>query len=1074
MKKLTVLFAFLTFLGFQVLQAQAQEISGTVISSEDELGVPGASVLVKGTTIGTITDIDGNYSLEVPADANILVYSFVGMKSQEISIDGRATIDVVLESDIFGLDEVIVTAVGIRRQEKTLGYGVQSVNAEDLSTSNNSDIVNALSGKTAGVQITSSSGSAGAATYITIRGAASVTGNNQPLFVVDGMPIISGGGSSGVGGVGTSSRTIDMNPDDIASVTVLKGGAATALYGLRAANGAIIISTKTGKSRKQKTKIELHSSVGFENVSQLPPIQTTFVQGNNGVWLGGFSRSWGPNADTLQYDTTTNPEYKWDENGMIVGQSDPNANGIPVKMYDNPSNFFQTGITTNNRISVSSGNEYGDYFLSIGNMDQTGVVPNNKYGRTSVRFNASSKLADNVTIGTNMAYSNSRANQIQKGSNTSGVMLGLVRTPPSFDNSAGYEFADGTQRNYRNGGGYDNPFWTANNNYFDENVNRFTGNMRLNVRFTDWFNLSYNGGVDWYNRGYQNVIAVYSRDRPSGYVHEYSNLSYIFNSDLLLNFEKNIGNDLDFKFTLGNNLYSTYSKSVNGDATGLSIERFYQLSNTSNNTTWSGVHNYRTAAVFGDLQVGFRDMIFLGATGRTDWSTTMPEENRSAFYPSTSLGFVFTELPGLKGNNILPFGKIRGSWAKTANIASAYNTSNYFYSAGTGDGWTTGVNFPYMNQTGFSVGSGLGNPDLKHETMISWEVGMDLRFLENRFGLDFSYFQNLNYDLLLSVPIARSTGFSSIYMNAAEIETKGLEITLSASVLNLSDFKWDVLANYTKMTNIVTKLAEGVPSLFLGGFVVPQVRAVAGEEYRSIYGFDWYRDSQGQMLINDDPTDSHPDGYPMPDERKMVPIGNVNPDWTANITNTFSYKGVRLSFLFDIKSGGMLYNGTGFAMNYFGTTKRTENREVVYSDEGTIDFDKTPEENIVVFDGVMGHVDAEGNPVSSGVDNVRPVVLDENWFEGYGSNFGGGPSVAAMEPSDWVRLRELTLSYDIPIKKVIQKAQIYFTGRNLWLSTPYTGIDPETNLQGASNGQGMDYFNMPGTKSYMFGLKLTF
>ena len=710
---------------------------------------------------------------------------------------------------------------------------------------------------------------------------------------------------------------------------------------MRAANGAIIITTKSGKDLRQKNKIEFHTSLGWDQVSQLPPMQTTFVQGNNGNWIGGFSRSWGPNADSLQYDTTTDPDYKWDENGRIVGNSDPNANRIPVTMYDH-SDFFQTGMTINNRLSISSGNEFGNYYFSISNLDQTGIVPNNEFGRTTVRRKAKTKLSDKARLKSNMAYANSVANQIQKGSKISGVMLGLVRTPPSFDNSAGYEFPDGTQRNYRNGGGYDNPYWTANKNSYDDRTNRFTGNVIFQYRFSDWLNLSYNGGVDWYNRRYKNILAVYSRDEPTGFVSEYSYFGTIFNSDLLLNFSHNVGDDLEFKLTVGNNLYSSYGKNVYGDATGLSIIEFYQLSNTSNNTTSSGISEYRTAAFFGEFQVAFRDMLFLGATGRNDWSTTMPEENRSAFYPSASLGFIFTELPGLKGNTFLPFGKIRGSWAKTANIATAYNTSNYFYAAGTADGWTNGVGFPYMGETGFAVGSDLGNPDLKHETMMSWEVGADLRFVGNRFGLDVTYFKNINSDLLLSVPIARSTGFSSIYMNAAEMESKGIEITLHADVLQLSDFRWDILANYTRFTNVVTKLAEGVPSIFLGGFTVPQVRAVAGEEYRSIYGFDWFRDENGTMLINDDPTDNYPDGYPMPDERQMVPIGNVNPDWTANITNILSYKGFRLSFLIDITSGGMMYNGTGFAMNYFGTHGRTVNREVSYTPEGTIDFDKTP------------------------------------------------------------------------------------------------------------------------------------
>jgi hypothetical protein len=359
--------------------------------------------------------------------------------------------------------------------------------------------------------------------------------------------------------------------------------------------------------------------------------------------------------------------------------------------------------------------------------------------------------------------------------------------------------------------------------------------------------------------------------------------------------------------------------------------------------------------------------------------------------------------------------------------------------------------------------------------MVSFEVGADLRFLNNRLGIDVAYFQNTNTDLLLSVPIAESSGYGSVYKNAAEMESKGIEISANARVVD-GEFTWDILANFTKMTNTVISLAEGVESIGLGGFTIPQTRAVAGREYGSIYGNDWYRDPEtGAVLINDDPSDALADGYPMTDTRQMVPVGDVNPDWTANITNTFAWKGLRLSFLVDIKKGGWMYNGTAFAMNFFGVHKRTENREVYYTPEGTIDFDRTPEENLVVFDGVYGHINSANEPVSSGITNVSPVVLDQAWFQGYGSNFGGGAQTASMEPADWVRLREITFGYTIPTqKKIIQHFEIYFTGRNLFLWTPYTGIDPETNLQGAINGQGMDYFNMPGTKNYTVGLKLSF
>lgn len=1070
MKKLSLLIVLFVFVSGFTLLAQTKVITGTITSAtEGEGPMPGVTVTVKGTTVGALSDVNGKYTINAPENATTLVFTYVGMKPQEIEIAGRSVIDVKMESEIVGLNEVVVTAVGISREKRELGYNVQTVNTDVISSQPNADIVNSLAGRTSGVQIISSAGDAGAATYMTIRGAHSITGNNQPLFVVNGMPIISGGGSGGVDGVTTSSRSIDLNPDDIESISVLKGGAATALYGLRAANGAIIITTKSGKGLNAQ-KIDFRTSVGWDVVSQLPPRQKIFAQGNNGIWASGNANSFGPKIADLEYDGDAT--YKWDPLGKLVPKG--TGDGTPAVYYD-PYKFFQTGLSTNNSLSVSNGNDLGSYFLSISNLEQKGVVPNNKYGRTTIRLNATTNLSKKVTVGGDFAYTNSVATQIQKGSNVSGIMLGLLRTASTFDNSAGYIFPDGTQRNYRNGGGYDNPYWVSNMISYDENVNRFTGSIDLMVKFTDYLNLHYTGGLDWYTRRYNDKFAINSRAFPTGYYDEYQTYAGIFNGDLLLSFDKNFTDDFNLQATLGNNMYTTYSKYLYSDATPLVIPEFFQLSNTSTNTTSDGVSNYRTAAFFGDVHMSYKRMIYLGFTGRNDWSTTMPKANLSAFYPSASFGFVFTELGGLKDNNILSYGKIRASAARTANIAGPYNTSNYFYKAGSGDGWTNGVTFPYMSQAGFALGSGLGNPDLKHETMDSWEVGLELRLIKSKINLDVSYFDNHNKDLLMPVPIAASTGFTSVFLNAAEMESKGIEISIDANIVQTPDFSWDLLVNFTQLSNKVLKLAPGVDNLFLGGFTTPQVRAVAGESYGSVFGEDWYRDADGNVLINDDPTDSYRDGYPWTDSGVMVPIGNTLPDWTGNFTNTFTYKGIGLSFMWDIKHGGMMYNGTAYAMNYFGTSGVTATREVYYTPEGTIDFNQTPAENIVVFNGVYGHLDADGNPVSDGVQNATPVVLDQAWYQGMGSNFGGGPSSAAMEHAGWVRLRDITISYNIPVKKTFLKgAQLYATGKNLLLYTPYTGIDPETNLEGASNAQGMDYFNNPGTKSYLIGLKVTF
>ncbi|MCF8381803.1 MAG: SusC/RagA family TonB-linked outer membrane protein [Bacteroidales bacterium] len=1077
MKRFTVLLAFFALVGF-ALQAQNVQITGNVTGADDGSALPGVSVVVKGTTIGTVTDFNGNYNLSVPASATTLVFSFVGMEPTELAISGRTTIDIALNQSSLDLEEVVVTSLGIKRDAKALGYSVQSVSNEDITRTSNADVVNALSSKLAGVQVTSSGGTAGASSYITIRGAASILGDNQPLFVVDGLPIVSGGGGGDVGGVATSGRTVELNPEEIESMTVLKGGAATALYGIQAANGAIIVTTKKGTDNA-KAQFDFSSSVTIENVSQLPPRQDVYGQGWDGNWIAGYAQAWGPKISESSYtfDPAVWTHPLMDLQGALVPTSNPNGYELegPAQSFD-AYDYFQTGITYNNNLSVRSGNEKNKFYASVGSYNQEGVVPSNTFDKLNLRMNASSKVAKNLEIGANTSYIHSSGNFIQQGSNVSGVMLGLLRTPPSWDNSAGWKLPNGTQRTYRNGAGYDNPYWVSNEITFLQDVDRFMGNVTAQWDATDWFNVTYNLGTDLYMRRYQDYFPVYSRAKTAGYLGEYENYSQVLNSDLLFNFKKDINEDISARLTLGHNMYSTYSKNVFASANGLEIPGFIQVSNTSTQNASTGIYEYRTMAVFADLQFDLYRMLYFGFTGRNDWATTMPEDNLSTFYPSANMGFIFTELGALKDNSVLSFGKIRASYAVTANIAAAYSTKTNFVQAGAGDGWTDGLVFPLLGNAGFTLSGTLGNEVLQHENMITQEIGVELKFLQNRLGIDVGLFKNLNEDLLLYVPIATSTGYAQMYMNAGSMESKGIEIMFNATPVKTSAFSWDIFANFTKMSNTVTELAPGVEDVFLGGFTDPQIRAVAGEEYRTIYGFDYYRDDNGAYIINDDPGDGYPDGFPMTNNEKMVPLGTVNPDWLLNITNSFNFKGIGLTALLDIKQGGLMYNGTRFTMNTFGTSLETVNREVTYNADGSIDLANTPAENLVVYDGVLGHIASDGSIVSSGTVNTMPVVNDARWFTGEGGNFGGGATDGAIDDASWVRLREISVSYTLPKsvlgKTFIESAQIYVSGRNLWLKTPYVGIDPETNLQGANNSQGMDYFNMPGTKSVTFGVRI--
>ncbi|HAN77537.1 MAG TPA: hypothetical protein DCQ31_07075, partial [Bacteroidales bacterium] len=846
MRKFTLLVAFFAFLSMQVFGQTT--ITGTVKSAEDGSFIPGATVLVKGFAgKGTITDFSGKFSLSVPAEATTLVFTFVGMKTQEIAIGGRTVLDVTMETDAVQMGDVIVTAIGISRSEKALGYSVQSVNSDDLVRANNADLVNSIAGRAAGVSVNSSGGTAGASTYITIRGAASITGNNQPLFIVDGVPIITGGGGGAVDGVATSGRSIDINPEDIINMTVLKGGAATALYGIQAANGAIVITTRKGNAKRYDVRFS--SSATIEQISKTPEMQYKFSQGMSGLWASGNAASFGAKIEDLEYDkSTTDPSnvatyYKWDPNGKIVPKGTAVTSGGPVKTYDQ-FDFFQTGLTLNNNLSIGGGNEVTTYYFSVGNMTQEGIVPNNTFSRTSFRLNSETKLSKTFTTGSSMTYVNSTGNFIQQGSNTSGVMLGLLRTPPTFDNSGrdydksvfgdeiAWHFADGKQRTYRNGIGYDNPYWTANENYWHDDVNRFIGNAYATYEPATWISVSYKLGTDWYNRRYQNVLAVGSNTNPTGSIGEYQYSGQIINSDFLVSLKKDFSENLKTRITLGQNLYQSQGKSVSGNAAGLSLPEFYHVSNTTAQTTGSYESKYRTAAVFFDAQIDFMNMLYLGITGRNDWSTTMPVDNLSEFYPSANLGFVFTELGALKGNTTFSFGKLRASYAKTANIAPIYSLSSSFAGAGPGDGWTGGLDFPFVTSkgtfNGYTWGDTQGNPNLKHETVFSFETGMELKFFNNRVGLDVAYFQNKSKDLLMAVPVAASSGYSSAMMNAGTMESKGVEVMAYFTPIQTKDFTWDINVNFTKLTNTVTALAPGIDNVFLGGFTDPQIRAVAG------------------------------------------------------------------------------------------------------------------------------------------------------------------------------------------------------------------------------------------------------
>ncbi|TCI92545.1 SusC/RagA family TonB-linked outer membrane protein [Tenacibaculum sp. M341] len=1047
---LTLLLALIVQISF----AQDKTISGTV--SDDSGPLPGVSVVKKGTSTGTETDFDGNYSIKAKT-GDILIFSFVGMKTAEKTVGSSNTIDLVMSGDNV-LEEVVVTALGVKKSTRRVGYATQNVSADVISKSNANDPISALTGQAAGVKITNSSGAAGAGSRIVIRGQTSLSGNNQALIIVDGVRIDNSQFASEDrnAGVAGSNRGMDINPADIESINVLKGGAAAALYGVDGGNGVIVITTKKGKSGK--IKVNVRSNLSFSEANKLPELQTKYAQGFGGVWSGpetGAFGSWGPSFDNLYWDGS---DYAYDKNGRIVtGNTTGNLRkATPYNVFD----FFQTGITTENAVSVSGGGEKTSFRVSYSRLNEEGIVPKNSFNRNTLSFSGSADITKKFKVNMSGTFTNSDSYRIQQGSNTSGLMLGLLRTPASFDNANGftnaenevsaYEFLDGTQRNYRGGAGYDNPYWIINNAPYTDNVNRFTGSVGLNYEIKKWLNLSANIGVDSYSDDRVQFFDIGSRTNTAGAI-ILDNYNY-FHTDSYFNLNGNfdLSEDFNLGYLLGTNIYSQeiINTFTRGDELG--IKGFNNITNASTTQSDYDITRRRNIGFYGQLDLSYKELLYLTLTGRQDYLSTLEDptdfdlNDIDLFYPSASLGFVFSEL--IDDSNF--FGKLRASWAQVgAGAPVAYATSTAFEVAQIRDGWSNGIDFPFNGTPGFQIDNTLGNNNLIPSTVTSTELGLDLRLFKNRINLDFAYYNSVADNQILAVPISAATGYSSSFLNSGELETTGFEATLNLKVVDNEDFKYDLGINFDKSETIVNSLAEGVNSQLLGGFVIYNI---PGERFGQIYGGKFLRDDAGNIIIDDNPSSPNY-GYQIEDPNLQV-IGDPTPDFTIGFNNSFKYKNLSLSFLFEWKEGGDMWNGTDWALTWVGTGKQTENR-------GTTAI-------------IKGVKQSDGSP------NDIVANINEYYYRSSGLNGFGNVDEHFVQDASWLRLRTLNLSYDLTSafnSDFFDNISVTFTGNNLWLDTPYTGVDPETSLTGAgSNAQGVDYFNNPGTKSYGFGLNLTF
>jgi TonB-linked SusC/RagA family outer membrane protein len=1059
------------------LHAQQRMVTGK-ITGPDGAPVPFATVQVKGTTRGTTADQSGNFKLALEADNVVLQIRSVGYTMKEVPASSGGVVNISLAQDNQNLQEVVVTGLGIKREKKALGYAVQDVKGDELTKASQGDALRAMSGKVAGMQVIGSGGTPGAATFIKLRGTNSLTGNNQPLFVVDGIPVDNGQNYSGdpsdgtnnlLQGASNTNRGADINPEDIESISVLKGPAAAALYGIDAANGAIIITTKKGKAGRMQ--VDFSTGVSFDVVNRLPGIQKQFVKGTGGA-IAPFSSStrysWGANIDTLYWDGNAN---EFDKHGNVVGASNPNAKTKFVP-YDNTKDFWRTGATYNNSLSFTGGTDAATYRMSVSHMYQNSIVPLQSYARTTISMAGTLKVSERVKVSANMSYTNDGGNMPQNGSNTSGIMLGLTRTPISFDNSNGglkaddpntYLLSNGLVRSYRNGI-YDNPYWTINKNPYTTNVNRLIGSAQVDWNIWKDLSLTYRLGTDVYQDNRHQYYEIQSGAYSGGRVFDDRYTYRSVNSDAILTWAKQLSKDFRLDIKLGNNYYSRKLDELYTQGDGLTAAGYDNISNATVQKSYNFVTPYRRVSGYFDINLDYKSMLFLEVTGRNDWSSTLPKNSNSFFYPSASLGFVFTELGGLKDNDVLSFGKIRLSVAQVGKDPGEFRTRSFYAPTTFADGYTSGVSFPYDSKGSFFLDNVLGNPNLKPEKTTSYEAGLQLQFLHNRIGLDATYYYSKGTDLIVQSPIAGTSGFQFVTLNAGSIRNNGVELTLTGKIITDRPFTWDMNINYSMNRSKVLKLAPGINQITVNGFTGTVIAHLPNQPAGIIYAYGWLRDGNGNIVISDKADDY---GYPVVSTEQRA-VGNPNPKFLMGWGNTFSYKGFSLYTLVDWKCKGDIWNGTRGSLQAIGTSKYTVNR----GEEHT-------------FGGVLGHLNDAGELVhtvggaevaGAGASNTTAVPLDEAWYLGNGGGFGA-QTETFIDDGSYVKLREVTLSYDFKgfkESKFIRGITVSTFARNIILWTPYKGIDPETSLTGATNAQGIDYFNMPGTSSFGLNLKFHF
>ena len=1033
--------------------AFAQSVAGKVTDAKTGEGLPGVAVVVEGANTGVITDMDGMYNIKA-ATGDVLMYSFVGYNTARKEVTG-GSMDVSLESGV-ALDEVVVTALGVSREKKALGYSVQELGNDAFTDAKTENVVRSLTGKIAGVQVTSGT-AIGSSSKVLLRGASSITGDNQPLFVVDGVPMDNADYSSGnqqrsVGGYDYGNAIQDLNPDDIESVSVLKGPAAAALYGSRASNGAIVITTKSGKgyqaSGKRGLGISVNSGVAFNNVYVLPTYQNSYGGGPSQAWAdtidGQFipdyalDGSWGPALDgtpVRHWDSWY--DYEGDAGFGEVRPWEPTPNDI--------DQFFQTGVTLSNNVSVMGATDESSFRLSYTNHDQTGVYENSSLDRNTLSFSGSQKVSEDLeaSVTANYVQQHGMGRPLTGyGESVMSQFTQWYHRQLDMDRLRNYKNPDGTQRTWNrlsptnpDPNYFDNPFWERYENVQNDQRDRVFGNITMKYKINDVFSLMGRALSDFYIDRREERIAV-GGVRESSYSETTRQLQET-NLDAYLNFADDLSDDLNLTGFVGVNQRIRNYKRLNAYTLGgLNTPGLYTVNNGADGYEVGDFTSQKKVnSVLASASFGFQRKFYVDVTGRNDWSSALPEANNSYFYPSATASYVLSEDLDLDG---ISFAKVRLGWAQVGNDTDPYRTST-----------TYAVNTNFGNSGSATIPNSQNNPNLRPEKTSSWEAGLELNLFLDRVRFDFTYYNSTTEDLIFNVPVSAASGYSSAVLNAGKTNNKGVELSLAATVAQTDDLRWDIGANFAKNVNELVELADGIENIRYTSLFGVSLEARPGQPLGTFYGYDYQYDAAGNKLVGDNGF------YLRTDE--VVPLGTILPNFTGGVYTTLDYKNLSFYALVDFQDGGSLHSYSNQWGKYSGTLEGT-----VFDEDGN-DMRAADYAGVVV----------EGVNATTGEANTVAVNPQTHFF----LNQGYVVHAADQYDASFVKLREMRLDYSLPGDMVdgtpFSNVSIGVFGRNLAIlhkNVPH--IDPEVATS-ASNVQGFEGGQLPAERTIGVNLKFS-